>query len=547
MFQPMLSAIAFYTFLFLALVVIPTGLVLGVLLFLVYGHQFWKRMGTVSGPAVRSLARRPAILVFWKRFPRTAALLGRRLDRHDPWGLPGTIAGIGILLGLWFFIGVLQDIVAKDPLVILDVRLHNAIPLFRTTGMTWFMLALTQLGSTAVLALLCLGVALLALARNQPRLATTLVLSLAGTGLVSSILKALFGHARPLDALIQANEASFPSGHTLSGTVVYGLLAALLFGSQARRGTRALGVTLLLLIIVGIGLSRLYLGVHWPSDVLGSLALALILLPPPLFFLHYDRPVRWFDTIKSPFSARATGIAGGTVLILCAGAAAWQTMRTATLPIEPDSIARPLDITALPNSVPADFPRWSEDLVGGKMEPISLVLVGSQAEMLAAFARAGWARADLPTPSRVMREALAAIRDQPDPSGPATPAFVADRPQDLTFEKPDAGFPGIRHRHHTRVWRTTYCDVVECRPVWVATASFDIGVGISPRLHLPTHRIDPAIDKERSLIVTDLTAVGARELGSISMTSTLRGKNAAGDPFSTDGRAVLMVLARQEI
>ena len=74
--------------------------------------------------------------------------------------------------GLWFFLGVLQDIVAKDPLVILDIRLHNAVPLFRTAGMTRMVLAITELGGAAVLSVLCLGSALLALAfgsSGQPR------------------------------------------------------------------------------------------------------------------------------------------------------------------------------------------------------------------------------------------------------------------------------------------------------------------------------------------------------------------------------------------
>jgi hypothetical protein len=119
---------------------------------------------------------------------------------------------------------VLQDIVAKDPLVLLDIRLHNAVPLFRSAGMTRFMLVFTELGSATVLSLLCLGIALLALARGGRRLAVMFMLALAGTGLISVSLKALIGNARPIDAIISVHEASFPSGHMLSGTVVYGLL-----------------------------------------------------------------------------------------------------------------------------------------------------------------------------------------------------------------------------------------------------------------------------------------------------------------------------------
>jgi hypothetical protein len=174
------------------------------------------------------------------------------------------------------------------------------------------------------------------------------------------------------------------------------------------------------------------------------------------------------------------------------------------------------------------------------MEPISLVFVGTEEDLVRAFTRAGWMRADLPTPLRVVREGLFALRNLPDPAGPATPAYFADRPQNLTFEKPDTGAPSIRRRHHTRLWKTAYCVAPNCLPVWVATASFDVGIELSQRLHLPTHRIEPAIDNERALIVADLIGVGATQEGSVTVSRPLHGTNAAGDPFSTDGRAVVL-------
>ncbi|MBC7501299.1 MAG: LssY C-terminal domain-containing protein [Herminiimonas sp.] len=536
------SALIFYTLFFLALVVVPSGLILVVLLFLAHERRLWQRVTPVIEPLGAMIAQWPVILNLRKRFPRTARFLVRRINPYDPWGLPGTVAGIGILLGLWFFLGVLQDIVAKDPLVILNIRLHNTVPLFRSAGMTWFMLTVTQFGSGIVLSLLCLGMAALALARRQRRAAATFMLALAGTGVLSVTLKALFGYARPIDAIISVHEASFPSGHMLSGTVVYGLLAALLLRSQVRRGTRAVGVTLLLLIIVGIGLSRLYLGVHWPSDLLGSLALALMVLASLLFFLHYDAPIRWIDTFEIPFGIRTLHIAGSTVLLTALGAAAVLTIQTQMVPIGPPPALHSINIQALRISLPSDLPLESEDLIGGRMEPISLVFVGSEEDLVGAFARAGWMRADLPTPLRVIREGLAALRNQPDPTGPATPAFVADRPQNLAFEKPETGAASIRRRHHTRLWQTSYCVAPKCRPLWVATASFDTGIELSRRLHLPTHRIDPAIDNERALIVADLIGVGATQEGIVKVSQSLHGINAAGDPFSTDGRAIVLTL-----
>src|SRR5258708_16692268 len=165
------------------------------------------------------------------------------------------------------------------------------------------------------------------------------------------------------------------------------------------------------------------------------------------------------------------------------------------------------------------------------MEPVSIIVIGSKGQVIAAFEHGGWTLADLPTPIRVVKESLAALVNRPDGNGPATPAYLADRPQTLTFEKPDPNAPGIRRRHHTRVWQTSYCASPGCQPVWVATASFDIGVELSAKLHLPTHRIDPNIDAERMLIVTDLSRAGATVLVSMVVVTALRVQTAATPPL----------------
>ena len=538
----MTSAFIFYTILFLALIALPAGLILVTLLFFEHERLLWKRVAPLIGPMGRLLAQSPGVIAMGSRFPRITGFLIHRLNPRDPWGLPATLAGIVMFAGLWFFLGVLQDIVAKDPLVVLDRRLHNAVPLFRTAGMTRIMLSITELGGAAVLSLLCLGTALVALAQGRRRLAATFVLALVGTGLISISFKTLIGNARPIDALVSMQDASFPSGHMLSGTVVYGLLAALLLGSKASRGVRAIGVTLLLLVIVGIGLSRLYLGVHWPSDLLGSLALALIVLAALLFFLHYAQPIRWIDTFKLPINPGVMRLAGIGALVMALAATAVLSGQAKILTIEPP-LARPsLDIGQLRTALPPDLARWSEDLIGGRMEPISLVFVGSEDDILRAFIRAGWSLADPPTPIRVLKEGIAAMRNLPDPTGPATPAFFMDRPQSFTFEKPDTGLPSIRRRHHTRLWQTPHCLVPGCRHVWVATASFDVGIEISQRLYLPTHRIDPDLDSERTLIAAELVKVGVKREGSVTVLPPLHGANAAGDPFWTDGHAVILVV-----
>ncbi|MEP7068003.1 MAG: LssY C-terminal domain-containing protein [Usitatibacter sp.] len=538
----MLASSIFYSIFFLAAVLVPAALILCVLVLLDHRHAVW-RVGARIGHAIggRLAAWAPARRAL-AGFPRTVAFAEERLDARRPWGLSATVAGIALLMSAWLFFGVLQDITAKDPLVTLDLRIHNMAPLFRTQAMTWVMLRVTELGSAAVLATLCFGLALLAIARARPRPAVAFVVAPLSAGLVSFALKVAVGHARPMDSLVQTDTASFPSGHTIGAAVVYGLLLALLLRSGARRATKVAGATLLNLVIVGVGISRLYLGAHWPSDLLGSLAVALALLCVILFFLQFEAPLGRIDAWKLPSGTRAARVAGIASLGVAVILAATLDPRVAGAPIEPPAPRDSMELEAFLNPLPRELARFSEDLVGGKMEPISLIFVGSRADLERAFGNAGWSLADAPTPVRVVQEMLNAATRRPDPNAPVTPAFLASWPQTLAFERPDERQADINRRHHARVWQTSYCVAPGCRLVWVATASFDEGVEISAKLHLPTHRIDPDVDRERALIASALAATGAIARGHAFVTSAMRGTNAAGDPFATDGRAVVLLL-----
>ena len=99
----MLSAIIFYTFLFLALIVVPAGLILIALLFLDHERRLWQNLAAVIAP-LNTMLEQGFVLRLRQRFPRTSYLLARRLNTHNPWGLPATIAGFGIFIGLWFFL-----------------------------------------------------------------------------------------------------------------------------------------------------------------------------------------------------------------------------------------------------------------------------------------------------------------------------------------------------------------------------------------------------------------------------------------------------------
>lgn len=128
----------------------------------------------------------------------------------------------------------------------------------------------TVFGDPLTMTLVMIGVVVLAWLGNRIDLAALIVFGSLSSSAVLWILKHLFGRARPpvSERLLEVGGMSFPSGHTLNSTVIYGLTAVICFQLypwvRANRAVLAIAPVL----IVGIGLSRVYLAAHWLSDVL---------------------------------------------------------------------------------------------------------------------------------------------------------------------------------------------------------------------------------------------------------------------------------------
>lgn len=145
-------------------------------------------------------------------------------------------------------------------------------------GPVWFEHAvadITALGGYVILTLLVVGVAIYLLA-NGKRGTALLVVGAVGSGtLLSEGLKLGFARPRPdlVAHLAEVQSASFPSGHAMVSAIAYLTLGVLLARAHERRRTKILVMTYAITLTLLIGLSRIYLGVHWPTDVLAGWAL----------------------------------------------------------------------------------------------------------------------------------------------------------------------------------------------------------------------------------------------------------------------------------
>jgi len=152
-----------------------------------------------------------------------------------------------------------------------DTFVRTAVHKFATPGLTRLMEAFSFLGSVAVVTTLCAAAICVFLYFHHARTAELLVITMIGVAALDIALKHAFHRPRPV-AFFGATPTSysFPSGHALGSLCFYGTLAAIL-AARARGGGTRFCIWIAAALLVGmIGLSRIYLGVHYPSDVIAG-------------------------------------------------------------------------------------------------------------------------------------------------------------------------------------------------------------------------------------------------------------------------------------
>jgi undecaprenyl-diphosphatase len=148
----------------------------------------------------------------------------------------------------------------------------------RTPGSTTFFTIMTLIGTPLVTGLLVVVICAVLVMRKHWRWAVYLAGTAGTGGLINLALKSYFARARPdlAEALRQAHGYSFPSGHAMGATVTFGALAYLAIRTIPRWRYRAAALAFLFTMIAAIATSRVYLGVHWISDVAAGITAGAI-------------------------------------------------------------------------------------------------------------------------------------------------------------------------------------------------------------------------------------------------------------------------------
>ena len=213
--------------------------------------------------------------------PCAVAWVGQpRMKRRRILGLEVEVlvAFLAIALLAFVFVGIASEMAEGDTLAwdrLILTALRSTGDASDPIGPAWLLKSmrdLTALGGVSVLTLVTTLVTFYLAASRRVGLALFVAMSTIGGAIGGTVLKALFLRPRPsiVPHLVDVDSLSFPSGHALNSAVIYLTLGALLARAEARRTVRiyVIGVAILLTMLIGI--SRVYLGVHYPSDVLAG-------------------------------------------------------------------------------------------------------------------------------------------------------------------------------------------------------------------------------------------------------------------------------------
>jgi membrane-associated phospholipid phosphatase len=195
-----------------------------------------------------------------------------RLSAESFVGLYLTVGLLVLGAAIVLFAVIARDVATGNALTLIDARINVWLHTHNTTQLTTLFLLVSRLHSNLGISLVTLAISLYLWSKHQRYWVLTLVLAVFGGMLLNVLLKNLFTRPRPHleNPILILHTFSFPSGHTLLAVVFYGTLGAFAVSRLRDWKLRVLAVLLAISMIAFIGFSRMYLGVHYLSDVLGA-------------------------------------------------------------------------------------------------------------------------------------------------------------------------------------------------------------------------------------------------------------------------------------
>lgn len=243
------------------------------------GQDFFTQLSAFLKTIFKTLGQSFRVVAFVRRPHRGINFLKQRVTTKKLTGLPLSVFLVLIIITMLFWVGILKEIIISPSVIRVDADISEALVGAREKNVVIFFRIVSYLGSVFVLPFVVLvSSVLLWIKKKYQFIAPYIFCSIFGTGMIL-FLKSITGRPRPSIAPVyQERLFSFPSLHSFGAVLIYGFLAYV-FISLTKKWQQKINVAFwVFLLILLIGFSRIYLGVHFFSDVIAGYILGILWL-----------------------------------------------------------------------------------------------------------------------------------------------------------------------------------------------------------------------------------------------------------------------------
>ena len=492
----------------------------------------------------RGIKNDPEIQRVRHKYPRIFNFIKKRLTLSEKYGLYLTIGSLITLFFIYLFFEVVQSYIGQEALIRADLRIINLISHFRTPELNQFMLFITYLAQGEIITIAVIfSLIILFLLRRWSYLRSLLVFVIGGE-LFVWIIKNIIDRPRPplAEALVTETSYSFPSGHSFIAVAFYGLIVFFLFDSLKKKSLKIISLILGIILVILIGASRIYLGAHWPSDVLASYTSGLAWLTIIITITHIKKKFHP-KIIQTPRLPTKTITKITTLLIIVFSFSVYFFYQKHPLKtvVSTPTAKTIIQTNEIDTKLFETLPKISESITGAPAEPINIVIITNKEILNKAFISSGWFLLDQISPKTSLKIISTIIKKESYPQTPGLPVFWDTFSNDIGFGKPTQENLASS-RHHIHFWKTNFI-TPDNQSIWIGTAHFDEEIKTIGKLILPIHTTNKMVDKEREDIKNNLEQNGfVKSFEKINLTGLTYGSKSSGNNFLTDGQAYILYL-----
>lgn len=217
------------------------------------------------------------VRTFQYKFPRVAAFIGGRFHTKSFVGLPLTLLVAVAYVNISLLSELTESVMDAEWIVVADKEFTTMLYNIRTPWLSQFLFLITRLGERETVFIVGAIVTAIFLYRRRFVAIIAFWLVMGGVGLSVRYGKTFISRARPADvAYYEVVHYSFPSGHATTALALFGMLAYFLYRHYDKHRYQKLCLWVAVILSLLVGFSRIYLGVHYLSDVLAGFLLGLL-------------------------------------------------------------------------------------------------------------------------------------------------------------------------------------------------------------------------------------------------------------------------------